>query len=172
MSSKMSIKRKYARTRKSLSRGLALVALGYLIATFITQGAGSADEVSSVIAGISLLLTSLGLVRFGAEAPARQPSRKAPAKRAGHAPTLSAPMSAEGDSGRAIMPLGWLIIDGCNEIPVMTGFQAIKDLCACVPDGLPLTLFAMPTGNPHHPGWVTPGRLVVICGIGMVRPTV
>jgi hypothetical protein len=172
MSSKMSIKRKYSRTKKTLSRGLALVALGYLIATFITQGAGSADEVSSVIAGISLLLTSLGLVRFGAEAPARKPSRTAPAKRAGHAPILPAPISAEGHSDCAIMPVGWLIIDGCGEMAAMTGFQAIKDLCACVPDNLPLTLFAMPTGNPHNSGWVTPGRLVVICGIGMVCPAV
>lgn len=169
MSRKTSIKRKYAGTRKTLSRGFALVALGYLIATFITQGAGSADEVSSVIAGITVLLTSLGLVRFGAEAPARKPSRKASAKRAGHAGALSAPITTEGDSDRAIMPLGWLIIDGCGEMPTMADFQAIKDLCACVPDK-PLALFAMPTGNPHPSGWVTPGRLVVICGIGMVCP--
>lgn len=170
MSKKMSIKRKFSRAKKPLSRGFALVALGYLIATFITQGAGSADEVSSVIAGISLLLTSLGLVRFGAEAPARKPRRGALSKQ--DAPAFSAPIKTEGHSGRAIMPLGWLIITGYSEMPTMAGLQAIKNLCACAPDDLPLTLFALPIGDPHHPGWVTPGRLVVVCGIGMVCPTV
>lgn len=170
MSRKMSIKRKYAGTKKALSRGLALIALGYLIATFITEGAGSADEVSSVIAGVTFLLTSLGLVRFGAEAPARKPSRKGATKPAAHAPSDPALIRTAGDYNGALVPLGWLLIDGCSEISTMTGFKSIKDLCGCLPNNLPLALFTLPTGNAPHPGWVTPGRLVVICGIGMVCP--
>jgi hypothetical protein len=170
MSRKTSIKRKYAGTRKTLSRGFALVALGYLIATFITQGAGSADEVSSVIAGISLLLTSLGLVRFGAEVPARKSSQKDDTKRAAPTPSPSAPIRTAGNSDGALLPLGWLLIDGCDEMTTMPGFKAIKELCGCLPNDLPLTLFALPIATPHHPGWVTPGRLVVICGIGMACP--
>ncbi|MFI7451506.1 hypothetical protein ACIBQX_28695 [Nonomuraea sp. NPDC049714] len=169
----MSTQRKYTRTKKTLSRVLALGALVYLVITFATQGAESAGQVSSVIAAISLLLTSLGLVRFGSETPARKSARKALARKAAHAPFLPAPIGKEEKSRHSdnvIIPLGWLMIDGCGEMPTMTGWQAIKDLCTCVPDGLPLTLFALPTGNPHGPGWVTPGRLVVICGIGMVCP--
>ena len=95
MSRKMSIKRKYAGTKKALSRGLALIALGYLIATFITQGAGSANEVSSrVIAGVTFLLTSLGLVRVrrrGAGAQALAEGRH----QAGRARAPSDPHSSE-----------------------------------------------------------------------------
>jgi hypothetical protein len=74
--------RKSTRTEKALSRTVALGALVYLIVTFVVYGTESAGEVASVIAGISLLLTSLGLIQFRADASSRRPARKAAATEA------------------------------------------------------------------------------------------
>jgi hypothetical protein len=47
-----------------------------------------------------------------------------------------------------VIPLGWLVLDGCGEMPTTTGRQASKDLGGCVPDDLPLALFPLPATDP------------------------
>lgn len=66
--------RKSTRARKTASTALALGALICLVVAFVRDGVSGADEVSSVIAGFFLVLTTLGLLRRrGAARPS--PSR-------------------------------------------------------------------------------------------------
>ncbi|WP_336204390.1 hypothetical protein [Nonomuraea sp. LPB2021202275-12-8] len=209
--------RKSIRTRKVISSALALGALVYLIVTFVARGPASADEASSVIAALFLLLTTLGLLRSRTDPPACRPAQEALTMRAkaheygdrpaklptplhSHAlhshgphshdrhshdgtgsrfPALAAKAGARvmgrppggGKSASAVVvPLGWLVLDGSGEMPGIPGGQTIRDLGGCVPDDAPLTLFTLPTGKPYTLKCVTPGRLVVVCGIGMLCP--
>ncbi|MFG1943835.1 hypothetical protein [Nonomuraea sp. NPDC048826] len=59
------------RARKVLSTILASVGLVYLGVTVIVRGTNEADEVSGIIAGFALVLTTLGLLKARGEPPPR-----------------------------------------------------------------------------------------------------
>lgn len=57
------------RAKKTITTILAAIGLVYLVFTFIVDGTNAADEVSGVIAGLFLVLSTLGILRVRGEPP-------------------------------------------------------------------------------------------------------
>ncbi|WP_049565896.1 hypothetical protein [Nonomuraea sp. SBT364] len=157
--------------RKVATTLLAAGALLYLTATIAIRGADAADEVAGIIAGFSLVLTALGLLRQRGEAPAHRPCPAGPdagapprpavptrAFTAGRMPCAETAYAGHGP----VFPLGWLVLDtGDGRSMVGGAIRELRELGGRLPDGMVLVLFALPEW--HAP----PGHLVMAFGIGM-----
>jgi hypothetical protein len=98
------------RARKVISTVLACVGLVYLAVTVVVRGTTEADEVSGVIAGFALVLTTLGLFRARGEPPPRRSARPRPAQ--------DRPLSITSTGAHALMSaLGFPARPSCDRQP-------------------------------------------------------